>query len=95
MVLEQIDPPQGRKGFGQLNTFGKFSISWILPPQGFDIEDDVFAEEMLFLDNDGMLFLDDDPMLFLDTEKQLADLRTHTPEDITTHDDIIITTHLG
>jgi len=37
MVLEQIDPPQGRENFGDLNTFGRFSIPWILPPQGIGV----------------------------------------------------------
>jgi len=65
MVLEQIDPPQGRNGFGDLNTFGHFLIPWIQPPQGLDIEDEFFANAMLFLDDVDMLFLDDVEMLFL------------------------------
>jgi len=93
MVLEQIDPPQGRTAFGDLNTFGHYSIPWILPPQGLDLEDTAFPEEMLFLDDDGMLFLDTDPMLFLDGVPQPLPLQTHIDEDITTHDLESITTH--
>lgn len=93
MVLEQIDPPQGRTAFGQLNTFGRYSIPWVLPPQGLDLEDTAFPDEMLFLDDDGMQFLDTDPMLFLDGAAQPLPLQTHTDDDITDHLLEPITTH--
>lgn len=94
MVLEQIDPPQGRNTFGDLNTFGRFSIPWIAPPQGLDLDDEFFPDDMLFLDIDDMLFLDSDDMLFLDALAVTTEIQTHELVDITTHVPEPITTHI-
>lgn len=93
MVLEQIDPPQGRNTFGELNTFGRFSVPWIQPPQGLDVDNEFFAEDMLFLNFEDMLFLDDEDMLFLGSSQDIPEIQTHALEDITTHDGELITVH--